>query len=92
MSQWRWLLAASLVAISSAAQADEVVSIDEIPAAAREAILIHVGTGTLREVIRETGPKGEPVYEGIIIKGREPNELDVWVDAAGNQVDIRRAF
>jgi hypothetical protein len=100
MARWRWLLSAALAAsaISSVAtvQAEEesenenggAVSIDEIPAPARDAILRHVGSGMLMEVVQETGESGQPVYKGRIRDGERV--ILVWVDAAGNVVDIHR--
>jgi hypothetical protein len=84
------------MAISSVAtvQAEEEnengrpVSIDEIPAPAQNAILEHVRDGRLMEVVEETGPNGEPVYEGRISHGTR--KLTVTVDAAGNVLDLHR--
>jgi hypothetical protein len=99
MARWRWLLSAALAAsaISSVATVqaaeentnDGPVSIDEIPAPARDAILRHVGAGTLTGVLEETSQTGEPVYQGRIMHGTR--ELKIWVDSAGNVVDIRGA-
>lgn len=97
MARWRWLLSAALAAsaISSVATVqaqggeDEngrPVSIDEIPAPARDTISEHVGAGILMEVVEETGQNGEPVYEGRIRHG--PRRLSIWVDAAGNVLDM----
>lgn len=100
MARWRWLLSAALAAsamsMSSVAtvQAEEEpedvrpVSIDEIPAPARDAILRQVGTGTLTEVVEVTWHGGEPVYVGRIDQGKRKGT--VWVDAAGNLLEIRR--
>ena len=98
MARWSWLLTAALAAsgISSVAtvQADEEsvsvrpVSIDEIPAPARNTILGQVGTGTLTEVDELTGRGGGPVYVGLITQGKRKGT--VWVDAAGNLLEIRR--
>jgi hypothetical protein len=92
MARWRWLLSAALAAsaISSVATVQaEVgddngvpVSIDEIPAPARDAIMRHVGTGTLMKVQEATGQGGEPIYGGRIYFGT--SKLIIWVDAAGN--------
>ena len=90
MARWRWLVSAALVAISSVATAraqqdnvnERVVSIDEIPAPAREAILSAVGGGLLMEVHEETWQRGGPVYERHIRQGRR--ETIIWVDAAGH--------
>jgi type IV secretory pathway VirJ component len=92
MARWRWLLAAALTASATSSVAtvqalDEVenertVSIDDIPAAARDAILNHVTDGTLMEVVEGTGQGGQPVYEGRINKGAR--RITIWVDAAGN--------
>jgi hypothetical protein len=97
MASWRWLLSAALVASATTSvvtvQAEEEiknegpVSIDEIPAPARDAILRYVGAGTLTGVLEETSQTGEPVYQGRIMHGKR--ELKIWVDAAGNVVDIR---
>jgi hypothetical protein len=100
MARWRWLLSVALAAspISSAAtvQADDQnenerpVDIDAIPAPARDAILEHVRTGWLMDVVEETGQSGEPVYEGRI---RHPtHDLTVRVDAAGNVLEIHRGM
>jgi hypothetical protein len=99
MARWRWLLSAALVAsaISSVAtvQAEEEnenvrpVSIDEIPAPARDAILREVGIGILTEVVEVTGQSGEPVYVGRITQGKRKGT--VWVDAAGNLLEIHRS-
>lgn len=92
MPSWRWLLTTALAAsaIASAAEVqaqDEdqnahVVSIDEVPAPAREAILREADGGTLMEVHEETWQKLGPVYEGHFRLGRR--ETFIWVDAAGN--------
>lgn len=88
MTRWRRLLSAALAAsaISGAAtvqaQDEKEVSIDEIPAAAREAILREAGGGTLMEVHEETWQREGTVYEGHIHKGRR--DVTIWVDAAGN--------
>jgi hypothetical protein len=97
MVRWRWLLSAALAAsaISSVAtvQAEEedhdeaAVSIDEIPAPARDTILRHVGAGVLMGVREETGDRGEPVYKAHI---RGSPNLTIWVDAAGNIVQMHR--
>jgi hypothetical protein len=97
MARLGWLVQAALaaLAISSVAtvQAKEdnekqgPVSIDEIPAPAREAILGRVGAGTLMEVVEKTGQNG-PVYKGRINRG--PYYLFVTVDAAGNILELIR--
>jgi hypothetical protein len=98
MARWRRLLAAALVAsaISSGgtvqAQEGEIenarpVSIDEIPAPARGAILSQVGSGTLSEVLEAT-QNGQPIYVGRINLGKRKGT--VWVDAAGNLLAIHR--
>jgi hypothetical protein len=66
------------------------VSIEDIPAPARDAILSQVGTGTLREVVEETGPGREPVYEGHIDQGKRKGV--VRVDAAGNILEFHRVI
>ena len=85
----RWLLSAALAAsaISSVAtaQAEGPVDIDQLPAPARNAILIHVGTGQLTEVDEATW-EGKPAYEGHIRK--QLRNVTVWVDAAGNLLNI----
>jgi hypothetical protein len=98
MARWRWLLSAALAAsaISSVATAqaqeenlnERPVSIDEIPAPARDAILEHVRSGRLMEVVEETGQRGEPVYEGRISQGKR--KTMILVDAAGNVLEIHR--
>ena len=99
MARWRWLLTAALAASAfscvAPVQAEEEnengrpVSIDEIPAPARDAILRQLGIGTLTEVVEETGQGGERVYEGRIRQGKRRGI--VWVDAAGNLLGIRRS-
>ncbi|HTQ45866.1 MAG TPA: hypothetical protein VMI75_24090 [Polyangiaceae bacterium] len=64
------------------------VSIDEIPAPARDTILSQVGAGTLGEVLEVTGLREEPVYVGRINQGKRKGT--VWVDAAGNLLAIHR--
>jgi hypothetical protein len=91
MARWCWLPAAALAvsAISCVArvqtekedQSEGPVPIDEIPAPARKAILIHASGGQVMEVHRETWA-GEPVYEGHIRTGKR--EGIIWVDAEGN--------
>jgi len=98
MAKWRWLLTAALAAsaISSLAtvQAEEEngnegpVSIDEIPAPARDAILTQVGTGRLTEVVKVTEQGKEPVYVGRIDQGKRRGT--VWVDAAGHLLEVHR--
>jgi hypothetical protein len=91
MATWRWLLSAALAAsaVSSVAtvQADGPVSIDEISAPARDAILRNVGAGRLMEVFEETW-QGQPAYEARILHGSHADTI--WVDAAGNVLYIRR--
>ena len=98
MARWRWLLTAALAASATSSvatvQAEEAnqnersVSIEEIPAPARDAILEHVRTGTLTSVVETTGQRGEPVYEGRISHGTR--NLTITVDAAGNVLAIHR--
>ena len=98
MARWRWLLSAALAAsaISCAAKVQPEaqndngapVTIDEIPAPARDAILRHVGAGTHMTVHEGTGQGGEPVYGGRIYFGTY--KLIIWVDAAGNVLAQRR--
>jgi hypothetical protein len=93
MARWRWLLSAALAASATSnvatVQAEEgsetarAVSIDEIPAPARDAILGHVGTGVLMEVQEETGQGGEHVYEASI-KRQGRREHTILVDESGN--------
>ena len=89
MARWRWLLWAALAAsaISSVAtvQANGPVDIAEIPAPARDAIMRHVGSGTLMEIDEETW-QGEPAYEGHI--HNEEGDVTIWVDAAGNILEV----
>ena len=97
MARWRWLLSAALAAsaISCVATvpADEEneseghVSISEIPAAARDAILRHVGSGRLMDVV-ETTEGGQPVYRGRITNGT--HRFTIWVDAVGKILNTRR--
>jgi hypothetical protein len=91
MAKWRWLLSAALAssAIASVAtvQADDdkagegPISIDQIPAPAREAIQREAGGGTITMVHKETW-SGQPVYEGHIRHGAR--EGIIWVDAEGH--------
>jgi hypothetical protein len=92
-------LAASAVSCVATVQAEDdaaqeenenarVVSIDEIPAPARDAILSQVSTGTLMQVVEETVPGGKRVYEGRISQGKRKGI--VRVDAAGNLLEIHR--
>jgi hypothetical protein len=95
-------LAASAISSVATVQAEEEnaqqkgneterpVSIDEIPAPARDAILTQVGTGTLMQVVEETAPGAEPVYVGRISLGTR--RVTVRVDAAGNILLIRRVL
>jgi hypothetical protein len=93
MARWRWLLSAALAASATSSvatvQADASVSIEEIPAPARDEILRQVGVGHLMEVVEGTW-QGEPAYEGRIMRGT--CEFTVWVDAAGNLLDIHRCI
>ena len=57
------------------------ISIDQIPAAARETILREAGGGTLM-MVHEESWTGEPMYEAHIRQGR--TDHIVWVDAAGH--------
>ena len=92
MARWRWLLSAALAAstMSSVAtvqaqreDADQRrVTIDEIPAPARDVIMMHVGSGTLMSVAVETGKGGELEYGARIYFGSY--KLILWVDAEGN--------
>jgi len=92
LARWRWLLSAALAAsaISSVAavQAQEgderggAISIDDIPAPARDAIQREVGTGWLMDVYEETW-HGKPAYRGRIYQQGARN-LSIWVDAEGN--------
>jgi hypothetical protein len=91
MARWRWFLAAALTASATSSVAtvqaqdqvenERTVSIDDIPAPARDAILNHVTDGMLMQVVEGT-QGGQPVYEGRINKGTR--RVTVWVDAAGN--------
>ncbi len=92
MPSWRWVLSIALAASAASSvatvQAQEQdggarpVSIEEIPAPAREAILREAGGGTVREVHQETWQRGEPVYEGHIVQGTR--SVIIWVDGAGH--------
>jgi hypothetical protein len=96
MARWRWLLSAALAAsaISCVAsvptdeenESEEHVSIREIPAAARNAIQRRVGSGTLMSVV-ETSQRGQLVYKATIRNG--PHRITVWVDGAGNLVNMQ---
>ena len=89
MARWRWLpwaaLAASaissVVTLQAHADDERPVSIDDIPAPARDAILSQLRGGELREVVEETW-KGEPAYKAGIRRG--PRLLIIVVDAGGN--------
>ena len=91
MARWRWLLSAALAASAIASVAtvqaqeenshEKPVSIDQIPAPARDQIQREVGTGSLMQVVEGTW-HGQPAYEGIIIKGSR--NVMIWVDAEGN--------
>ena len=97
MARWRWLLSVALAAsaISCVATVPEDeqneseghVSIGDIPAPARDAILRHVGSGRLMNVV-ETSERGQPVYRGRISQGA--HQVTIWVDAAGNILRQRR--
>jgi hypothetical protein len=98
MARWHWLLSAALAAaaVSSGATVqaadddttERPVTLDEIPAPARDAIQRHVGTGTLLRVVEETGPGGETEYGGRIYFGSY--KLIIWVDAEGNILGLHR--
>jgi hypothetical protein len=87
-------LAASAISSVATVQAAEQsenerpVSIDEIPAPARDAILRHRGAGTLMAVVEDTGQGGEPEYGARIYFGSY--KLIIWVDAAGNILGLHR--
>jgi hypothetical protein len=78
-------LAASVISSVATVQAKGPVDIDQIPAPARDAIMGHVGAGHLVEVDEETW-QGEPAYEGHI--RQELRDVTIWVDAAGNILDL----
>ena len=94
MARWRWLLSAALAAsaISSVAtlqaqeQNERPVSIEDIPAPARDAILSQQRGGQVGEVVEETRD-GKPVYKAGIHHG--PRRLIVVVDASGNVLEAR---
>jgi hypothetical protein len=98
MARWRRLLWAALAAsaISCVAtvqpeednESERTVSIDRIPAAARDAIRKHVGSGRLMQVHMETGPNGKPVYKARI--SHVGTILTIRVDAAGHLLSSRR--
>jgi hypothetical protein len=101
MAKWRWMLSAALAAMSTVAtvqaqkegQAQEedenarAVDIEEIPAPARRAIRLHIGTGRLMEVV-EKWQNGEPVYAGRITHPHGTH-ITVTVDAAGDVLDLK---
>jgi len=99
VAAWRRLLSAALAvsAISCVATvpaeeenlSERAVSIGEIPAPARAAILRHLGGGRLMRVQEETGKNGEPVYKGRVID-HAGVILTIRVDAAGNVLSVRR--
>jgi hypothetical protein len=80
-------LAASAISSVATVQAEEEcveargVTLDEIPAPARDAILTAASGGTLTQVHEECWA-GKPMYEGHIRKGR--SDSIIWVDAEGN--------
>jgi hypothetical protein len=94
MARWLWLPWAALAAsaISSVAtpqaqaQNERSVSLDEIPAPARDAILSQLRGGELGGVVEETR-QGEPTYRAGIRHG--PRRLMIVVDAAGNVLSAR---
>jgi len=81
------LAASAISSVATVQAAEGPVSIDQIPAPARDAILSHVGAGLLMEVDEETW-QGEPAYEGHIRHG--DRDLTIWVDAAGDILEIDR--
>jgi uncharacterized membrane protein YkoI len=84
---WSILLAATMslgAAVPSVAHADEkekVVSIDQIPAPARAALIREAKGAPIRRVEVET-EKGKTVYEGVIQQGDDL--IGITVDAQGN--------
>ena len=99
MARWLRLLSAALAAsaISCVAtvpaeeedQSERAVSIGEIPAPARAAILRHASGGRLMRVQEETGKNGEAVYAGHIVD-HAGVRLTIRVNAAGNVLSVRR--
>jgi hypothetical protein len=89
-------LAASAISSVATVEAQEEneterpVSIEDIPAPARDAILSQVGAGIVTEVVEETRPGREPVYEGHINQGKRKGV--VRVDAAGNILEFHRVI
>lgn len=72
------------MAVPTVVRADEderVVSIDDIPAPARTALLREAKGAPIRRVEVET-EHGKTVYEGVILQGND--EVGITVDAKGN--------
>jgi hypothetical protein len=99
MARWRRLLSAALAAsaISCVAtvpaeeenESERAVSIREIPAPSREAILRRAGGGRVMRVQEETGRNGEAVYIGRFIDHAGVPHT-IRVDAAGHVLSVRR--
>ena len=79
------LLAGAVVLSAPAAGADEgnerVVTLDQIPPAARTGLLREAGGAPIQKVEEEKTQKGATVYEGHVKKGQEV--LGIVVDADG---------
>jgi uncharacterized membrane protein YkoI len=90
--RWSWLLSAALaaaVAPATMAWADEKenetkVSMDKIPAAARDALLKAAAGGPILDVVQET-EQGQTVYEAHVRKGNEV--MGFTVDANGKLLE-----
>jgi uncharacterized membrane protein YkoI len=76
-----------MTARNTTANADEghekVVSLDQIPAAARSGLLREAAGAPIQKVEQET-EQGKPVYEGLVQKGNE--KVGIVVDADGKLV------
>jgi uncharacterized membrane protein YkoI len=94
--RWSWLLAASLVGVvapmTTASAGNEenetenetIVSMDKIPAAARDALLKAAAGAPMVDVVQET-EHGQTVYEAHVRKGNDL--LGITVDARGKVLE-----
>jgi uncharacterized membrane protein YkoI len=89
--RWSWLLSAALVgavapttlALAHGAKEETKVTMDKVPAAARDELLKKAGGAPILDVYMETGEKGETVYEAHVQKGNE---------VVGYKVDAKGAY
>jgi uncharacterized membrane protein YkoI len=96
MQRWSWLLALALAGAtiplaSATAVADEhgeksekVVSLDQIPAPAKQTILREAGGAPILKVEQET-EKDKTLYEAHVKKGDDV--IGILVDASGKLID-----